>query len=123
MKNSNKVSNKSRHKDPITSWWLQRMTAVILAPLVVWFTVSMLMIARQDHETALHWLQNPFNCIILITFLVMGMSHAALGMNEVWEDYIPNEKTRSLAVLVTKIVLTLAGVIGVVSTLRVAFGS
>lgn len=122
MEHSNNSEAQENHGDPVMHWWLQRLTAVALVPLVVWFAISLVSVARHGYEGAQYWLHNPFNTILLIAFLVIGMAHAALGMEVVLEDYVSDDKTRNQAILGTKIVLGVVGLVGVVSALRVAFG-
>ena len=37
-------------------WWAQRVTALALIPLVIWFVVSMIAVTGADHEAALSFI-------------------------------------------------------------------
>ena len=41
-------------------WWAQRMTALALVPLSVWFAVSVIRLAGAEHGAFAEWLASPF---------------------------------------------------------------
>ena len=57
-------------------WWLQRLSAVILVPLVLWFAVSLLSVAHADHATMKAWVSRPFNTALLVVLLTAMFYHA-----------------------------------------------
>ena len=60
-------------------WWMQRLTAVALVPLSLWFIASLIMVVTADHETAVEWLQSPVVAILLCAFVVAAFYHGQLG--------------------------------------------
>ncbi|HXV74037.1 MAG TPA: succinate dehydrogenase, hydrophobic membrane anchor protein, partial [Sphingomonadales bacterium] len=40
-------------------WWLQRVSALALLPLTVWFAVSLAALAGADHATLIAWARMP----------------------------------------------------------------
>jgi len=69
----------------------QRVTAIALIPLTVWFAVSMLGLAGTKEVSVLIFLANPLNAILLGAFILISLYHLALGIREVIVDYIPHE--------------------------------
>ena len=109
-------------------WWVQRLTAVALVPLTLWFVISVIvMIAAADSADAgyaamVEWLSGPISATLMIGFLAFGFYHAALGMQVVYEDYI-EPKWLEVAVNVgTKLALAFFGIASIVSVLMIAFG-
>ena len=72
-------------------WWHQRLTALALVPLTVWFAVSLVVIAAGDHRAALNWIGDPIAAGLLILMLAAGAYHLKLGLQVVIEDYVHRE--------------------------------
>ena len=107
-------------KDGTHHWWMQRVTSVILAPLVLWFVISLLSVSRADYGSFQHWLSSPVNAGLLIALLTAMFYHASLGMQVIYEDYVRPEGAKVIAVLVTQLVLFLLGAISIVAVLKIA---
>jgi succinate dehydrogenase / fumarate reductase membrane anchor subunit len=80
-------------------FWRQRVTAVALVPLSVWFAWTALSLIGADRETAVAFLRLPINAVPMGLFIVIAAIHMALGIQVVIEDYIHHEG-RKLALLV-----------------------
>lgn len=70
-------------------WWLQRMTAVALVPLTLWFMYSLVaaMLSPNVLRVA-EWFSSPFNAILMVILLGATFVHAKLGVQVVVEDYV-----------------------------------
>ena len=109
-------------KDGTHHWWLQRVTAVILIPLTLWFVISLLSISHADYAAFQQWLSNPIRAGLMATLLVAPLYHASLGMQVIYEDYVRPEGAKVAALLVTQFVLFVLGAISVIAVLKVALG-
>jgi len=69
-------------------FWKQRVTAVVLAPLAIWFVATLVSLVGVDLETARGIIARPWNTIIFAVFLVTMFWHARLGLQVVIEDYV-----------------------------------
>ena len=103
-------------------WWLQRLSAVILVPLVLWFAVSLLSVAHADHATMKAWVSRPFNTALLVVLLTAMFYHARLGLQVVIEDYVHEELVKLGTLLAMNLVIVVAGATAVISVLKIAFG-
>ena len=74
-------------KEGVHHWWMQRLTAIALIPLVVWFAVSLIMLSGADLTTVRAWIGSPLAMVLLILTIGVGLHHGQLGMQVVWEDY------------------------------------
>lgn len=106
-------------KDGTHHWWLQRVTSVALAPLALWFVISLLRVSHADYETFQNWLGHPVNAGLMVALLVTMFYHASLGMQVIYEDYVRPEGAKFVALLITQLVLFLLGAISVVSVLKI----
>ncbi len=107
-------------KDGTHHWWMQRVTSVILIPLVLWFVISLLSISRVDYAAFQHWMSHPVNAGLMIALLAVLFYHANLGMQVIYEDYVRPESKKLIAILATQFVLFVLGAISIVAVLKIA---
>ena len=67
---------------------MQRLTALALIPLVIWFVVSMIIVTGADHAAAVDFISSPINSVLLILLIIATFYHGQLGLTVVIEDYI-----------------------------------
>lgn len=92
-------------------WWVQRLTAVALIPLTLWFMFAL--IGRlDDGYAAVHaWVATPVIAIAIALYLASMLIHARLGMQVVLEDYVHGARRLRIALWVVDGVMTLAALI------------
>jgi succinate dehydrogenase / fumarate reductase membrane anchor subunit len=103
-------------------WYAQRVTAVALVLLTVWFVVSLASLADASYEQVTGWLRWPLNSALALLLVVVAAWHAVLGLQVVVEDYVADKTTRLLAIIAIKFAFVVATVVGVLAVLRIAFG-
>jgi succinate dehydrogenase / fumarate reductase membrane anchor subunit len=103
-------------------WWLQRVTAIALIPLTLWFMASAVMLAGKPRSAVFTWLNCPVSAVLMILFLFTAFYHASLGVQVVIEDYISNKMWRKLAILTEKFFCIALGTTCVYAVLRISFG-
>ena len=103
-------------------WWMQRLTAIALVPLVAWFAVSLVMMSGADYGVVRAWIGSPFVMVLLILTIVVGLHHGQLGLQVVIEDYIHGEGRKLALILLVRFVAVLSGLAAVVAILRIGFG-
>ncbi|MGH8125697.1 MAG: succinate dehydrogenase, hydrophobic membrane anchor protein [Rhodanobacteraceae bacterium] len=75
-------------KTGVHHWWLQRVTAVALVPLSIWFLFLMNDVVFAGYPAALATIGQPAHAIFLIVFAVCLFWHGALGLQVIIEDYV-----------------------------------
>lgn len=76
-------------KHGVGHWWFQRLTAVALIPLTLWFIANILCtLTARDITTVMAWFASPVNAFLLASMLVALFYHAKLGLQVIIEDYI-----------------------------------
>jgi len=103
-------------REGLKEWRLQRLTAVALIPLGLWFVVSMLRLAISDRETAAVWLGSPVPALLTILFVLAVLAHAVVGVRSVLDDYV---HTRARLIAADLLVRGVAFIIGGGSVLAV----
>lgn len=106
-------------KEGVEHWWRERVTAVALVPLTLWFVTSIIVHSGSDYAVFVAWLKRPFVTLMMVLLLVALFYHTALGLQVVIEDYV-HSAAKILALILLRLgcfTLAAAGVLGV---LRVA---
>jgi succinate dehydrogenase / fumarate reductase membrane anchor subunit len=75
-------------KEGVRHWWAQRVTAIALIPLSLWFIAGIVFLIDVDRATAIQWLGSPVTLGLMSLFLIALIYHAVLGLQVVVEDYI-----------------------------------
>ena len=103
-------------------WWSQRISAVALVVLGLWFAVSLLRFESFDYADALRWAAEPVNAVLLALTLATMIYHSMLGLQVVIEDYVDGG-LRIVTVVAVNFVHYLIAGLGIFAVLRVAFGA
>ena len=76
-------------------WIMQRASALIVTPLIVWFLLSLITLSTGDYNSVINFFSKPLFLILTIILLITGFFHAKIGLSEIVEDYIQNEKIKN----------------------------
>jgi len=109
-------------KDGVGHWWAQRLTAIALIPLVVWFAVSLVMLSGADYTVVRAWIGSPLVMLLLVLTIGVGLHHGQLGMQVVIEDYVGNDGWKLALIVIVKFIAVLFGLGAIVAILRIGFG-
>ena len=103
-------------------WWAQRVTAIALIPLTIWFVVAMISATGNDYNNAQQFIGNPINAILFILLIVATFHHAQLGLQVVIEDYVHNKPMEIGLSIITKGTVIVLGLSSVFAVLSITFG-
>lgn len=109
-------------KDGVHHWWAQRVTAVALIPLTLWFAYKVAILSMADYQTVAASIGSPWSAALIISLIVAAFYHAALGMQVIFEDYINQKAIRISAIMATNLLLFLLGTAAIVAVVRIALG-
>jgi len=110
-------------KDGTGHWWAQRVSAVALIPLTLWFMFSLLSLPALDYATVRVWLSFPMSGFLALLSVAVLTYHSYLGTTEVIEDYVHSAGMKVLSLMLLRFAHVLAGGAGTFAIMRVAFGS
>jgi succinate dehydrogenase / fumarate reductase membrane anchor subunit len=110
-------------KEGVEHWWLQRMTAVALVPLSLWFVGALIAHLGADYAAMVAWLRSPLTAVAMILLVIASFVHMALGLQVVIEDYVHHEATKVASLVLVKLACWALGAAALFAVLRVAFGS
>lgn len=106
-------------KDGVAHWWAQRVTALALVPLALWFTASVVSLAGADHAAVVDWIGSPLPAVLLVLLIVGTFHHAQLGLQVVIEDYVHREGMKVALILLVKGAASLLGLMALFAILRI----
>jgi succinate dehydrogenase / fumarate reductase, membrane anchor subunit len=110
-------------KEGVEHWWRQRVTALALVPLTLWFVIAVIGLVGADHAVFVAWVRSPMPAVLLVLLLVATFYHTALGLQVVIEDYIHGEITRLATLLVMRFLCIIFAVRGIFAVLKMALGA
>jgi succinate dehydrogenase / fumarate reductase membrane anchor subunit len=109
-------------KDGTAHWWAQRVSAVALVPLTLWFVLSLLTLPALDYDTVRTWLSVPISGFLAVLLVAVLTYHSYLGTIVIVEDYVTTVGMKVLTLLVLRFLYVLCGGAGIFAVLRVVFG-
>jgi len=77
----NRVLGLGTAKGAAEHWWMQRLTAVALVPLALWFAYGVLALPDFSFASVVDWVHRPVTSILLILFVGAAAYHSFFG----WE--------------------------------------
>ena len=105
-------------REAVVHWWMQRLTAAALVPLVGWLTFSLAMQGDASYETVVSWLKDPAVTGLLAIFIAVTFYHTKLGVQVIIEDYVGGwPKTASLVLLNATCIVS--AVVGIAALLKI----
>jgi succinate dehydrogenase / fumarate reductase membrane anchor subunit len=110
-------------KEGVEHWWIQRVTAIALVPLILWFVIAVIGLVGTDLETMQNWVGRPLPAILLVLLLIATFYHMSLGLQVVVEDYVHTEFAKLALVIVIRLFCFAFTVAGIFAVLMIAVGS
>ena len=98
---------------------VQRITAVALVPLALWFVWFALSLIHLDYAGAHALVARPFNAVLLIGTLVY---HSLLGVQVVVEDYVHHHGLKIATMMLLTFAHVVVAALAIFAVLRIAFG-
>ena len=115
-----RVLNHGAAHDGVSHWWVQRVSAVALAPLCLWLAASLLLLPTRNHAIVAHWIGVGLHPVLLVLTILVATWHAWLGLQVVIEDYVPQAAARIALLLISTFTNALLAATGVYAVLRIA---
>lgn len=109
-------------KEGTEHWWMQRLTAILLVPLGLWFVSGIWWLVMQgaSHDAVVNWMRGPVTATLFILFAATTFYHLKLGMQVVIEDYVHNKKMKWTMLIALSLGCFIAGACCVYSVLAIA---
>jgi succinate dehydrogenase / fumarate reductase membrane anchor subunit len=73
------------------NFWAQRITSVLLIPLTIAFAIVVLALLGEDYTSTVQILGSPVVAITMLLFVLVGVYHMWIGLQEILTDYVHGE--------------------------------
>ena len=110
-------------KEGVAHWWAQRVTAVALVPLLLWFVASVVALTGAGQKVVAAWIGQPVHAILLVLLVGAGLYHAQLGLQVVIEDYVHTRWLKLISIVAIKFAAVVIVAATVFAVLKIAFAA
>lgn len=108
-------------KSGVGHWWAQRLTAIALLPLSIYFVISVLMLEGANQAAMMRYMAEPWNGVLFIALILALFYHLRLGLQVVIEDYVHHEGKRLAVVLAMRAGVIFFALLALLSVLKLTF--
>lgn len=98
-----KVRGNGTAREGVHEWLAQRLTAIALAPLGLWFLSQCFYFQEFSHKNMLLWFSDGLNLAGVLALFTVSLYHGFLGIKVIIEDYIPRTAYRQLCLIFLKL--------------------
>ncbi len=110
-------------KDGTGDWWGQRVSAVALILLGLWFAVSIANLDNLEHASAVGFIAMPLNTVLLSLFCVTLAYHSCLGVQVVVEDYVHESWIKVTSLMASRFAHVFVAIVSVYAILKIGLGA
>ncbi len=111
----------SAHAGP-RHFWRQRVTAVALIPLAIWFGVAVLGLVGANEPSVLIFLTHPLNAILMASFVTILLYHMSLGLQDIIDDYVHGNGQKIFLLLLLRAATIAVGAASLLALAKIAIG-
>ncbi len=112
-------------KEGTDHWWSQRVSAVALTLLGLWFGIAIATMAgagRLGYADVAAWLASPVNAVLTILLVGVAAWHSSLGVRVIVEDYVSSDWLKVPGLILIQFIHAVLAAIGIYAVLRISFG-
>jgi succinate dehydrogenase / fumarate reductase membrane anchor subunit len=100
------------------AWWAERLTAIALVPLTLWFIASAIRLEGATRAEMAAWLHAPVPLVLVLCLIVATFWHMELGLRAVIEDYVHDDVMRTTLLLAQRGLCIVSALFGIVAALH-----
>ena len=104
------------------TFWVQRITSVLLIPLTIAFAIVVLALLGENHTSAVQMLGSPVVAITMLLFVLVGVYHMWIGLQEILTDYVHGEVMLLVLLMGNTLFSLVIGFAACFAVFKLAFG-
>ncbi len=109
-------------KQGLGHWRVQRLTAVALVPLALWFVTALMSLIGAPHAAVVAWISQPHITVLMLALVIALFWHLQLGLQTVLEDYVHAPWLQIITQLGVRGFAVLGALAAIVSILKISVG-
>jgi succinate dehydrogenase / fumarate reductase membrane anchor subunit len=117
-----KVRSLGAAREGTGQFWRIRVTSVALVPLSMFVVGWVLSLRGAGFAEVQASLSNPLIALAVALFLIISLDHMRLGMKEIIEDYVHDEGSRLVLLILNTFFSVLIGAVSIFALIKLAFG-
>ncbi len=90
-------------------FWHERITALALIPLTLWFLYVMLGLVGASEAACVSYLGHWWNAVLMAAFVVVTLYHIKLGLQVIIDDYVHTAGGKIALLLLVRFLVLAAG--------------
>ena len=110
-------------KDGTDHWLAQRVSAIALVLLGLWFVVSLAVLGTVKYGNVIAFLGKPLNGVLMALLCVTLAYHSYLGVQVVIEDYVHTKGIKMISLIVSRFAHVFVAIASVYAILRIGIGA
>lgn len=110
-------------KDGTSHWWGQRVSAVAVLLLGLWFAFMLASMDSFSYTAAVTFVAAPLNSLLLLLLVVAMGYHSYLGVQVVVEDYVHAPGLKLVSLVLSRFVHIFFAVAAVFAILKIGLGA
>ena len=118
-----KVLGLGSAKDGTEHWWGQRVSAVALTLLGLWFIVCLLRLPGFEQRVVVDFLSAPLNAILMALLCATLAYHSYLGVQVVLEDYVHASGLKVISLVASRFAHIFVAVASIYAVLKIGLGA
>ena len=84
-------------------WIIQRATALLMIPIMGWFVINFISIYDEGYFKVMNFFSSDKSKTIIPILIIISFIHIILGLKEMYQDYIQDEKIKNTANKITNV--------------------
>ena len=108
-------------KEGARHWGRERLTAVALIPLTLWFLAAIVAHSTSDYGAFVGWLRSPVSAAMVVLVLVTSFYHVSLGLQVIIEDYV-HSRIKTAMMVMMRLGCTALAAGGCLAVARIVLG-
>lgn len=117
-----KVLGSGSAKDGTGHFWSQRVSAIGIVLLALWFLASMPGFDGADRGELIQWMSMPMNSVLLMLLAIATGWHSNLGIQIIIEDYVHGQFSKVVALIISRFAHLLVVATAIFAILKIATG-
>lgn len=118
-----KVLGLGTARDGTDHWWMQRVSAVGLALLGLWFVGSLVSLDDLQYANAHAFIAAPLNSVLMLLLCATLAYHSYLGVQVVVEDYVHAPGIKVVALIASRFAHIVVAAASIYAILRIGLGA
>jgi succinate dehydrogenase / fumarate reductase membrane anchor subunit len=117
-----RVGHLGSAKSGTAHFWHQRLTSVANVPLTIAAVAIVVGLFGRNHAAVVKILGSSFVAIVMLLFIITSVYHMWLGMQEIIEDYVHDERLKFVSLMANTFFCFAVGFTAVFAILNLSFG-